>query len=165
MTQSTHKIPSSEHSSCGRRLKTCHRHVFLTPRRPTDGCGIGGGGGGYAGRRGRRPLRCILNPVRECRGRVPGPRAHTGCAPTGWGRRKKRAAKRRPYNVSISTDRNWDNPPCRRSRHPPFTGGQVTSLPGGAGHLPWKGRLLRAANGRPAQTRRIISHRTSRCTG
>ena len=26
-------VPSSRHSRCGRRLKTCHRHVFLTPRR------------------------------------------------------------------------------------------------------------------------------------
>ena len=26
------RVPSSRHSRCGRRLKTCHRHVFLTPR-------------------------------------------------------------------------------------------------------------------------------------
>ena len=28
----SHRVPSSRHSRCGRRLKTCHRHVFLTPR-------------------------------------------------------------------------------------------------------------------------------------
>ena len=28
------QLPSSEHSSCGRLLKTCHWHVFLTHRPP-----------------------------------------------------------------------------------------------------------------------------------
>ena len=28
----TKRLPSSQHSRWGRRLKTCHRHVFLTPR-------------------------------------------------------------------------------------------------------------------------------------
>ena len=28
------RLPSSEHSSCGRLLKTCHRHVFFTHRPP-----------------------------------------------------------------------------------------------------------------------------------
>ncbi len=35
----THQLPSSRHSRCGRMLKTCHRHVFLTPR-PRRGRGL-----------------------------------------------------------------------------------------------------------------------------
>ena len=28
-----YRVPSSRHSRCGRWLKTCHRHIFFTPRR------------------------------------------------------------------------------------------------------------------------------------
>ena len=64
----THSLPSSEHSSCGRRLQTAHRAVCLTPRR---GATTERSDTFVGGRRGHSPLvrLCLLSP--QCESKSP----------------------------------------------------------------------------------------------
>ena len=74
----THSLPSSEHSSCGRRLQTAHRAVCLTPRR---GATTERSDTFVGGRRGHSPLvrLCLLSP--QCESKSPLGETVFPCAP------------------------------------------------------------------------------------
>ncbi len=54
-----YRLPSSRHSRCGRMLKTCHRHVFLTHRHKGAFLGCGASVGVRSDGRQVQPLRPV----------------------------------------------------------------------------------------------------------